>query len=788
MYVHTFKNQTMNRLRLLTCCTIFSLPLTAFCQQPLYKDASQPIAIRTKDLINRMTLKEKVGQLLSPLGWEMYEKQGNKVKVSQKFKDIVAKKQIGMLWATFRADPWTQKTLANGLNPELSAEAANELQRYMIQHSRLGIPIFLAEEAPHGHMAIGTTVFPTGIGQASTWNQSLLKSMSATVAKEVRLQGAHISYGPVLDLSRDPRWSRVEESYGEDPVLTGKIASSIITGLGAGKLSNPYSTIATLKHFVAYAIPEGGHNGAAASVGERELREYFLPPFQSAVKAGARSIMAAYNSIDGIPCSSNSFLLTDILIKEWGFKGFTVSDLGSIEGIKGSHRIARDYTQAATLAISAGLDADLGGNAYPNLIAAVEQGKVEARFIDTAVARILRLKFEMGLFEHPFVNAQKAKKEVKTKESIGLSAQVARESIILLENKNSLLPLKKGLKVAVVGPNADNIYNMLGDYTAPQAEGSVVTILQGLRSKLSPSQITYVKGCAIRDTTDHDIPQAVAAATASDVVIAVVGGSSARDFKTSYAATGAAITSVETVSDMESGEGFDRSTLDLLGKQMDLLKALKKTGKPLIVIYIQGRPLNMNWAKENADALLCAWYPGQEGGSAIADVLFGDYNPAGRLPISVPRSVGQIPIHYNRKSPLDHRYVEEEATPLYAFGYGKSYTSFSYDQLNISKADANGNYKVSFTLGNNGPYDGDEVVQLYLKNQFASTSQPVKQLKNFERIHLKSGASKLVEFVLTRDDLSIINSEMKKAFEPSSTFTVMIGSASDKIQLQKQIN
>ncbi|MCX2450007.1 glycoside hydrolase family 3 C-terminal domain-containing protein [Pedobacter sp. PLR] len=778
----------MNKLSLLTFCTFFTFPLTAFCQQPLYKDASQSIEIRTKDLISRMTLKEKVGQLLSPLGWEMYERQGNKVTVSQKFKDIVAEKQIGMLWATFRADPWTQKTLANGLNPEMSAEAANELQRYMLKNTRLGIPIFLAEEAPHGHMAIGTTVFPTGIGQASTWNQALLKNMSATVAKEVRLQGGHISYGPVLDLSRDPRWSRVEESYGEDPVLTGKLAASIITGLGAGKLANPYSTIATLKHFVAYAIPEGGHNGAAASVGERELREYFLPPFQSAVKAGARSIMAAYNSIDGIPCSSNSFLLTDILIKEWGFKGFTVSDLGSIEGIKGSHRIARDYTEAATLALTAGLDADLGGNAYPNLIAAVEKGKIEARFIDTAVSRVLRLKFEMGLFEHPFVNPPKAKKEIKTKESILLSRQVARESIVLLENKNNILPLKKGIKVAVVGPNADNVYNMLGDYTAPQAEGSVITVLQGLRSKLSDSQVTYVKGCSIRDTTDTNIPQAVASAAAADVIIAVVGGSSARDFKTEYAATGAAIASVETVSDMESGEGFDRSTLDLLGKQMDLLRALKKTGKPLIVIYIQGRPLNMNWAKENADALLCAWYPGQEGGSAIADVLSGDYNPAGRLPISVPRSVGQIPVHYNRKSPLDHRYVEEEATPLYAFGYGKSYTTFTYEQLNITKADPNGSYKVSFTLKNTGAFDGDEVAQLYLKNQFASTSQPVRQLKNFERIKLKAGASKLVEFVLTKDDLSIINKDMKKAFEPNSTFTVMVGSGSDKIQLQKQIN
>lgn len=787
MYIYLEINMT-NRLTILACCTFLSLPVSSYCQQPLYKDASQSIALRTQDLIKRMTLKEKAGQLLCPLGWEMYERQGNKVKVSQKFKDIVAEKQIGMLWATFRADPWTQKTLKNGLNPEMAAEAANELQRYILKNTRLGIPIFLAEEAPHGHMAIGTTVFPTGIGQASTWNPSLLEKMSACVSKEVRLQGAHISYGPVLDLSRDPRWSRVEESYGEDPVLTGTLAASIIKGLGGGKLSDPYSTIATLKHFVAYAIPEGGHNGAAASVGERELREYYLPPFQLAVNAGAKSIMAAYNSIDGIPCSSNSFLLTDILIKEWGFKGFTVSDLGSIEGIKGSHRIARDYTEAAVMAIKAGLDADLGGNAYPNLIAAVEKGTIEERFIDTAVSRILRLKFEMGLFEHPFVNPQKAKKEIKTQEQISLSRQVAKESIILLENKNSILPLKKGIKVAVVGPNADNVYNMLGDYTAPQAEGNVITILQGLRAKLSAAQVNYVKGCAIRDTTETTIPEAIVAAQEADVVIAVVGGSSARDFKTEYAKTGAAIATDKAIGDMESGEGFDRSTLDLLGKQMDLLKALKKTGKPLIVIYIQGRPLNMNWAAENADALLCAWYPGQQGGSAVADILFGDYNPAGRLPISVPRSAGQIPVHYNRKSPLDHRYVEEEATPRYAFGYGKSYTTFAYHELNISKETTKGTYRVSFTLQNTGPYDGDEVAQLYLKNQFASTAQPVRQLKHFERVNLKAGASKRVEFVVTADDLSVINMEMKKVFESRSTFTIMIGSSSDKIQLQKELD
>ncbi|MGJ1198579.1 glycoside hydrolase family 3 N-terminal domain-containing protein [Sphingobacterium spiritivorum] len=775
----------MRKLSVVIYALLLSVPLPLAAQKPVYKDASQSVEIRTRDLIQRMTLEEKVGQLLCPLGWEMYERKGNTATVSQKFKDIVVSKHIGMLWATLRADPWTQKTIANGLNPQLSAEAANALQKYVIENTRLGIPLFLAEEAPHGHMAIGTTVFPTGIGQASTWNPALLQKMSATVAKEVRQQGAHISYGPVLDLSRDPRWSRVEETYGEDPVLTGTLAAAIVTGLGSGKLSDPFATIPTLKHFVAYGIPEGGHNGSAASIGERELREYFLPPFQSAVAAGAKSVMAAYNSVDGIPCSSNKFLLTDILRKEWNFNGFTVSDLGSIEGIKGSHRVAKDHKQAAILAIEAGLDADLGGNAYVRLIEAVKQGEVQENSIDQAVSRVLALKFEMGLFEKPFVDAKTAKKEVKTEANIALSRQVARESIVLLENKNNVLPLRKDVKIAIIGPNADNVYNMLGDYTAPQPDGAVTTVRQAISARLPKAQVSYVKGCAIRDTTNSDIPAAVTAARQSDIIVAVVGGSSARDFKTEYISTGAAVASDKSVSDMESGEGFDRSTLDLLGRQMELLKALKQTGKPLVVIYIQGRPLNMNWAATQADALLCAWYPGQEGGHAIADVLFGDYNPAGKMPLSVPRSVGQIPVHYNRKSPLDHRYVEEAATPLYAFGYGKSYSDFEYKDLKIEKD--NKDYRVSFTLTNTGKYDGDEVAQLYIRNQYASVSQPVQQLKHFERIHLKTGESKTVSFVLTAGDLSVINTQMEKVLEPGSSFKIRVGSASDDIRLQQDL-
>lgn len=755
-----------------------------FAQNPLpYQNAGLSVKERTNDLVGRMTLEEKVGQLLCPLGWEMYDKQSNKVNYSDKYKELLQQQQVGMFWAVFRADPWTRKTLENGLTPELAAEAANALQRYVKENTRLGIPIFLAEEAPHGHMAIGTTVFPTGIGQAATWNPSLLEKMGQVTAKEVRLQGGHISYGPVMDLSRDHRWSRVEESYGEDPVLTARSGAAIVKGLGGGILKNEYSTIATLKHFIAYGIPEGGHNGNASSVGIRELREVFLPPFKAAIDAGALSVMSAYNSIDGIPCTANKFLFTDILHGEWHFKGFSVSDLGSIEGIRGSHRVARTNKDAAILAMEAGMDVDLGGNAYIHLIEAVKDGSIDEKLIDQAVARVLALKFEMGLFENPYVNPAKAKVGVKTKEHIAVARQMAQELITLLENKNATLPLKKNIKVAVIGPNADNCYNMLGDYTAPQDEASIITVRKGIENKIGAQNVTYVKGCAIRDTAHLEITEAVAAAHQSDVIVAVVGGSSARDFKTKYIETGAAVATEESVSDMESGEGFDRSTLDLLGKQMDLLKALKAIGKPLVVIYIQGRPLNMNWASQNADALLCAWYPGQEGGNAIADVLFGDYNPAGRLPISVAREVGQLPVHYNKRNPVGHNYVEISSEPLYTFGYGKSYTTFEYKDLNIARKAAH-QYDVSVSVTNTGAVDGDEVVQLYLKNHFASVSQPNKQLKHFDRIHLKKGETKTVTFTLTAEDFSVINMDMKQVVEPNSTFTIMIGSSSNNIRQQ----
>ncbi len=752
-----------------------------------YKNPELSVEVRVAELLSCMTLEEKVGQLLCPLGWEMYEIDGSNVLPSDKFKQLVKERNAGMLWATYRADPWTKKTLENGLNPELAAKAGNALQKYAMENTRLGIPMFLAEEAPHGHMAIGTTVFPTGIGMAATWSPDLIKEVGQVIAKEIRSQGGHISYGPVLDLTRDPRWSRVEETFGEDPVLSGVLGAAMVEGLGGGDLSQKYATIATLKHFLAYAVPESGQNGNYASVGIRDLHQNFLPPFRKAIDAGALSVMTSYNSIDGIPCTSNHYLLTQLLRNEWKFRGFVVSDLYSIEGINESHFVARTKEDAAIQAVMAGVDVDLAGDAYANLCHAVQSGQVDEAVIDTAVYRVLWMKFEMGLFEHPYVDPKMAAKKVRSKESIELARKIAQASITLLENKNSILPLRKDInKIAVIGPDADNRYNMLGDYTAPQEDGNVKTVLDGIVAKLSPSRVEYVKGCAIRDTTVNEIKQAVEVAKRSEVVIAVVGGSSARDFKTNYKETGAAVAEKGSISDMECGEGFDRATLSLLGRQQELLEALKRTGKPLVVVYIEGRPLDKNWSSEYADALLTAYYPGQEGGNAIADVLFGDYNPAGRLPITIPRSVGQIPIYYNKKAPQNHDYVDMSALPLYAFGYGLSYTTFEYSDLQLIQK-APYCFDVSFKVKNTGNYDGEEVAQLYVRDEYASVVQPMKQLKHFERFYLKKGEEKKITFVLTEEDFSLINREIKKVVE-SGTFHLMIGAASDDIRLQKSIS
>jgi beta-glucosidase len=748
-----------------------------------YRDARLPVEERVADLLSRMTLEEKTGQLLHLLGWEMYTKTGGGPTVSARFERAVKERHVGALWGLLRADPWTQRTLATGLWPKESAEAVNALQRYAIENSRLGIPLLLAEECPHGHMAIGATVFPTSIGQAATWDPALIGRMAQAVAAETRATGATIGYGPVLDLAREPRWSRVEEGYGEDPVLASRMGEAVVRGFQGATLASPDAILSTLKHFAAHGIPEGGHNSAAAHVGPRELETMHLAAFRAAIRAGAGSLMSSYNEIDGIPCSANKALLTGLLRKQWGFRGFVVSDLGAIPALAGAQHVAAGLKEAAALSLAAGVDSDLGGDAYATLPAAVRAGLVSEAALDEAVRRVLRAKFALGLFENPYADPARAAHVTGSKEYQELARQVARESIILLKNAAGALPLRMDLaSLAVIGPNADSVYNQLGDYTAPQPAGKVVTVLEGIRNKVGAhTLIRYAKGCGIRDTSEAGFAEALDAVRQSDVAVVVLGGSSARDFATHFEQTGAARPS--DGSDMESGEGFDRATLDLAGVQMKLLERIAAAGKPLVLVLIKGRPLLLNWPAAHVPAILDAWYPGEQGGNAIADVLFGDYNPAGRLAISVPKAVGQLPVFYNTASEPRSKYIDLDAAPLYPFGYGLSYTRFAYDHLRVEVAEpaAGARVSVSLDVTNTGERAGDEVVQLYLRDLVASVTTPVKALKAFRRITLKPGEKQSVRFELTAADLAVLNPEMRWVVEPG-WFEAQAGASSDDIR------
>ncbi len=766
----------------MACLAAASLLLSCTEKIPAYKDAARSAQERADDLLSRMTLEEKLGQLLCPLGWPMYEKQDStqqptwEVRITQAFRDFVQKQHGGSLWATFRADPWTRKTLETGLNPRLAVKAYNALQHYAIDSTRLGIPIILAEEAPHGHMAIGTTVFPTSIGLSATWDTELIEQVGQVIGSELMAQGGTIGYGPVIDLSREPRWSRVEETYGEDVYLTSQMASAMVRG------TSSKGVISTLKHFVAYGIPEGGHNGCPSHIGPRDLEENVLPTFKAAIDNGALSVMTSYNTIDGIPTTCNEELLTGVLHDRWNFQGFVVSDLESIDGIYASHHVAKDRQEAGEMALKAGVDVDLGAHCYALLKESVEAGRLDMAYVDRAVKRVLIRKFEAGLFDNPYL-PEDAADGVRSPENVEVAAQAARESVTLLKN-NGILPLRAGTRIALIGPNADNQYNQLGDYTAPQAPESVVTMLDGLRS--AGAAVTYVKGCAIRDTRSNDIAQAVQAARRADVAVVVVGGSSARDFRTKYIDTGAAVVDQAAVSDMEAGEGFDRSSLDLLGLQPQLLREIKATGTPLVVVYIEGRPLDKRWTSENADALLTLWYPGGEGGTALADVLLGRYNPAGRLSVSVPLNVGQLPVYYNRKVPYSHDYVEESAAPLYPFGFGLSYTTFEYSNLRVEGTlpDA---AVIKVDVRNSGSLSGDEVVQVYIRDLVASTARPRKQLCAFKRVKaIGPGETVTVSLPLERSAFELVNPAMERVVEKGE-FEIQVGASSDDIRLKQNV-
>lgn len=753
-------------------------------EEAIYLDPALPIEARVEDLLKRMTLEEKVAQMnvvraggterlfagmpleelfafLTRLGVteeqlarlagadeeRILDREGNFS--SERAKKVLGETGVGMVFG-----------LSQSPEPKQAAEFANKLQKLAVEETRLGIPILFCEECIHGHMARGATIFPQAIGLASTWDPDLVREIGSAIAEETRAVGAHQTFSPVLDLGRDPRWGRTEETYGEDPYLASRLAVAMVKGLQGRDLADGHSIIATLKHFGGHGEPLGGRDSNMEGITERDLREIHLAPFQAAVEeAGALGVMSAYSMIDGIPCTANRKLLTEILRQEWGFQGYVVSDAYSVEGLHVKHRVAADQKEAIKQAVEAGLDAHLwdGGFTGP-LVELVREGQVSEATVDRAVRRILRVKFLLGLFENPYVDPERAAQVCDSPGHRELALRAARKSIVLLKNEGDLLPLAKDVKsILVTGPNAHNPRNQLGDYSFGLTP--VVTVLEGIKAKVSPStEVRYVKGCDIKGTSTEGIAEAARVARESDVVIAVVGGSS-------------------WIPKATSGEGVDRATLNLPGVQEELLKAIYETGTPVVMVLINGRPLTINWAVEHVPAIVEAWYPGEEGGNAVADVLFGDYNPGGRLPITFPRTEGQLPLYYNYKpSGRAYDYVFTPFKPLFEFGHGLSYTRFEYSNLQIAPKEIGpaGKIKVSVEVQNVGDRKGDEVVQLYLNDVVSSVVTPVKELKGFKRVTLDVGEKKTVEFTLTPEHLSLLDRHLERVVEPG-TFEVMVG-------------
>ncbi|MFC0470520.1 glycoside hydrolase family 3 N-terminal domain-containing protein [Halalkalibacter kiskunsagensis] len=740
-----------------------------------YKDKSLSIDERVEDLLSQMTLKEKVGQLNQKMhGWNAYKKTDKGIELTDEFKEQVAFGDgMGALYGLFRSDPWSAVTYENGIPTKDSAVVTNEIQRYIITNTRLGIPLLFSEECPHGHQALDGTMIPTNIGVGSTWNPKLMEEVYGLVAEEIRSRGAHLGLISTLDILREPRWGRSEECFSEDPYLAAKMTESVVYGLQGKSPENLHNKVAAiLKHFCAQGAGEGGRNAAPANIGERELREIHLLGMRAGVNAGALGCMAAYNEIDGIPCHANSKLLSDILRDEWGFEGVVMADGVAVDRLLMQ---AGSYERAAAMALEAGVDLSLWDTSFTRLEDAVREGITSESYIDRAVKRILRLKFSLGLFDNPFTDEELPGKVVGNVTFQQKNLQVARESVVLLKNQSNILPLSKELKkMAVIGPNADEIYNQLGDYTAIQRESRGTTILDGI-CQLSHSEVTYAKGCSVRGNSREGFNEAIQAAKMADVAIVAIGGSSMRNFDISFDNNGAAIVT-DNPSDMDCGEGVDLADLSLGGMQEELVKEISATGTKIVAVLIQGRPHALTGIADFCEAILCGWYPGQEGGRAIAEILFGDVNPSGKLSVSLPRSSSQLPVYYNYKDQgRKIHYIDTPADPLYPFGFGLSYTTFEYTNFRLSKSKINrsflqndGHVEVSIDVKNVGDIAGAEVIQLYIKDLEASVTRRVKELKGFAKVWLDPNESKSVSLSLKKDDLSIWNNNMEFVIEPGN--------------------
>ncbi len=753
--------------------------------KPIYKDPSRSVAERVQDLMAQMTLAEKIAQLGSC--W-VYELQDEQQGFSQEKASSLISQGVGQI---------TRIGGGSTLAPVESAKMANAIQTHLVQQTRLGIPAIIHEECCSGYMALGATSFPQIIGLASTWTPELAGQMTSVIRTQMRAVGAHQGLAPVLDIARDPRWGRVEETFGEDPLLTSQMGIAYVRGLQGANLRE--GVMATGKHFLGHGISEAGMNCTPVHLGPRELRDVIAMPFQAVVQqAHLASMMNAYSELDGVVVASSRAILTDLLRGEIGFDGLVVSDYRAISMLYDFHRVADDEAHAAYLALNAGIDVELPQTKCYGvpLMQAVKSGLVSESLIDMAVERILRKKFELGLFENPFVDTNRVLSVYETTAQRQLARRIAQQSIVLLKNENDLLPLNKNIKrIAVIGPNANEARHLFGDYSHPahietllenkpelatllrcdpQSNGIVPgsvqtqTILDAIRARVSPdTQVLFAQGCAINQPDKSGFVQAVQIAQQADVVILIVGDKSGLSINCT------------------SGESRDRADLGLPGVQQALVETVAAIGKPTIVVLVNGRPLAIPWIVEHIPAIVEAWLPGEEGGNAIADVLFGDVNPGGKLTMTWPRAVGQIPIFYNHKpsggrSNWHTDYVGLSVKPLFPFGHGLSYTQFEYSNLKIDVH--NSHATISAQIKNMGKCAGDEVVQLYIRDEVASVPRPVKELKGFKRIHLAPDESRTVVFELPFDMFAFYDEAMQLVVEPGK-IKVMIGSSSQDIRL-----
>jgi len=750
-------------------------------QQFPYQRQDLPVEQRVADLLSRMTLDEKVAQLEGT-----WQNKGSMPDVAKSYFFVDQKGHVlpDRLAALFKNGFGEMSRPSESTrSPREMAEFTNALQKWLKDNTRLGIPLLFHEECLHGHVAPRGTSFPQAIGLASTWDPALVHDVFAATALEVRARGAQQCLAPVLDLARDPRWGRTEETYGEDPYLTSRIGLAAIRGFqGLGPFIDGEHVLATAKHFAVHGQPEAGTNVGPGNYSERVVREYFLKPFETAVREGqVQSVMASYNEVDGIPSHSNKHLLDDILRKEWGFQGIVVSDYSGITDLRNLHHVVGTYEEAARLALESGVDVELPYAAtYGGLVEQVQQGKVAESLVNRSAERVLREKFLLGLFDHPFVDPDRAERVTNTPEHQQLALRAAHEAITLLKNDGGLLPLSidRYKKIAVIGPNAADVH--LGGYSNQPGRG--VSILDGIRTKVAGrAEVLYSEGCKITETSADwnadkvvlgdpalnakRIAEATAIAKKSDAIVMVLGENEQ--------------TSREAWAEDHPG---DRDSLDLLGSQDDLVKSMLATGKPVIVFLLHGRPNSINFIAQNVPAILDGWYLGQEGGTAAADVLFGDYNPAGRLPITVPRNVGQLPDYYYQKPSAKRDYLGTTTEPLFPFGYGLSYTSFKYSNIRVSPNTIGpyGKAKVEVDVTNSGTRSGDDVVQLYIRDEVSSVTRPIEELRGFQRITLDRGETRTVTFTLGPDELAALDRDMRRVVEPG-TFAVMVGGNSREL-------